>query len=435
MFDDNILEPLDVNSNNKGFISNKLPEEIKNNYYKLINGGLQKKKNLISAKVEDLQNYKILDIGVCIIFSIAFYLLLAASLLTADKTAILYLFIVYLIGTLVQVFLIPIPYIYYSRMEFDENIKKLFNSTVNIQLLSKRKRKGNDIEYPIKYISDMTGEINIPKNLEYVRIGRIQYYFDEDFLTFTKSYKSMIGNYTLSKNLFYNNEQLNSIYNTYSLNSISNIYAITMLNKILCFLLLQWIQALMNKLKPQKCVIIYPVKLITKNPKNSNTNICVHGKKINTEAYIYSNQQSERAEKLCEDYTKKMNDIAEKKRKKEEEERKEKERISEEKRKKRENTKFLSSWDNVNYYIKVEKVYDSVKVKLEVYYKDKTIKKTIDVGSYEPEAEEREEDSGNSNIYYPKGKNIKIEVINYEHKYTVKIGTKFTASYFYYNET
>ena len=97
MFDDNILEPLDVNSNNKGFISNKLPEEIKNNYYKLINGGLQKKKNLISAKVEDLQNYKILDIGVCIIFSIAFFLLLAASLLTADKTAILYLFIVFVL--------------------------------------------------------------------------------------------------------------------------------------------------------------------------------------------------------------------------------------------------------------------------------------------------------------------------------------------------
>ena len=294
MFDDNILEPLDVNSNNKGFISNKLPEEIKNNYYKLINGGLQKKKNLISAKVEDLQNYPILDIGVCIIFSIAFYLLLAASLLTADKTAILYLFIVYLIGTLVQVFLIPIPYIYYSRMEFDENIKKLFNSTVNIKLLSKRKRKGNDIDYPIKYISDMTGEINIPKNLEYVRIGRIQCYFDEDFLSFTKAYKSMIGNYTISKKLFYNNEQLNSIYNTYSLNSISNIYAITMLNKILCFLLLQWIQALMNKLKPQKCVIIYPVKLMTKNQNSSNTNICVQEKKLTLKRiFIRINNQKE----------------------------------------------------------------------------------------------------------------------------------------------
>lgn len=435
MFDDNILEPLDVNSNNKGFISNKLPEEIKNNYYKLINGGLQKKKNLIPAKVDDLQNYPYLAIGVCIIFSVAFYLLLAASILTLEKTSIIYLILVYLIGTMVQVFVIPIPYIYYSRMEFDENMKKLFNSTVNIKLLSKRKRQGSDIDYPIEYISDFTGEINIPKNVEYVRIGRIQLYFDEDFLTFTKAYKSMIGNYSLSKKLFYNNEQLNSIYNTYSLNSISNIYAITMFNKILCFLLLQWIPALLNKLKPKKCVTIYPVKLIAKNPKNSNTNICVHGKKINTESYIYSNQQSERAVKLCEDYTKKMNDRAEKKRQKEEAERKEKERISEEKRKKRENTKFLSSWDNENYYIKVEKVYDSVKVKLEVYYRDKVIKKTIDVGSYEPEAEEREEDSGNSNIYYPQGKNIKIEVINYERKYTVKIGTKFTASYFYYNET
>ena len=59
-----------------------------------------------------------------------------------------------------------------------------------------------------------------------------------------------------------------------------------------------------------------------------------------------------------------MNDIAEEKSLKEERERKEKERISEEKRKLRENTKFLSSWDNANYYIKVQKVYINVEVKL-----------------------------------------------------------------------
>ena len=204
-----------------------------------------------------------------------------------------------------------------------------------------------------------------------------------------------------------------------------------MINRILCLMLLQWISALYNKLKPKKCVIIYPAKLITTNLKNSNTNINVHGKGINIESYIYANMQSEKADKLREDYTKKMNDIAEKKRQKE----KEKERISEQKRKLRENTEVLSSWDNINYYIKVQKVYHNVEVKLEIYYNDKTIKKKIDVGSYEPDAEEREEDEGNSSIYYPRGKNIKIEVINYEHKYTVKVGNKFTASYFYKNET
>ena len=130
-----------------------------------------------------------------------------------------------------------------------------------------------------------------------------------------------------------------------------------------------------------------------------------------------------------------MNDIAEKKRLKEERERKEKERISEEKRKLRENTKFLSSWDNANYYIKVQKVYDNVEVKLEIYYRDETIRKKIDVGDYEPDAEEREEDLGNSSVYYPRGKNIKIEVTNYERKYTIKVGNKFSASYFYKNET
>lgn len=427
MLEDNIVEPLDINNYNKGFVSNKLPDDIKNNYYKLINGGLQKKKNFISSKISDLQEVSILDIIICFFFSLSFYILLAAAILTGDKTAIIYLIIVYLLGTIIQIYIVPIPCLYFSKMEFDENMKRLFNSTVHISLKSKK----DAIEYPIKYISDITGEINIPKNIEYVKIGRIQYYFEEDFLTFTKQYKSIIGNYTVSKKLSYKNEPIKKIYLYYALNSVSNAYSINMINRILCLMLLQWISALYNKLKPKKCVIIYPAKLITTNLKNSNTNINVHGKVINIESYIYANMQSEKADKLREDYTKKMNDIAEKKRQKE----KEKERISEQKRKLRENTEVLSSWDNINYYIKVQKVYDNVEVKLEIYYNDKTIKKKIDVGNYEPDAEEREEDEGNSSIYYPRGKNIKIEVINYERKYTVKIGNKFTASYFYKNET
>jgi hypothetical protein len=317
-------------------------------------------------------------------------------------------------------------------MEFDENMKRLFNSIVHINLTSRTK---SNIEYPIKYISDITGEINIPKNIEYVKIGRIQYYFEEDFLTFTKQYKSIMGNYSISKKLFYNNEPINKIYVCYDLNSTTNAYSINMIHRILCLMLLQWISALFNKLRPKKCVTIYPAKLITLSQKSSNTNIYVHGKRISSEPYIYANIQSEKADKLREDYTKKMNDIAEKKRLKEERERKEKERISEEKRKLRENTKFLSSWDNANYYIKVQKVYDNVEVKLEIYYRDETIRKKIDVGDYEPDAEEREEDLGNSSVYYPRGKNIKIEVTNYERKYTIKVGNKFTASYFYKNET
>lgn len=427
MLEDNIVEPLDINNYNKGFVSNKLPDDIKNNYYKLINGGLQKKKNFISSKISDLQEVSILDIIICFFFSLSFYILLAAAILTGDKTAIIYLIIVYLLGTIIQIYIVPIPCLYFSKMEFDENMKRLFNSTVHISLKSKK----DAIEYPIKYISDITGEINIPKNIEYVKIGRIQYYFEEDFLTFTKQYKSIIGNYTVSKKLSYKNEPIKNIYLYYALNSVSNAYSINMINRILCLMLLQWISALYNKLKPKKCVIIYPAKLITTNLKNSNTNINVHGKVINIESYIYANMQSEKADKLREDYTKKMNDIAEKKRQKE----KEKERISEQKRKLRENTEVLSSWDNINYYIKVQKVYDNVEVKLEIYYNDKTIKKKIDVGNYEPDAEEREEDEGNSSIYYPRGKDIKIEVINYERKYTVKIGNKFTASYFYKNET
>jgi hypothetical protein len=42
---------------------------------------------------------------------------------------------------------------------------------------------------------------------------------------------------------------------------------------------------------------------------------------------------------------------------------------------------------------------------------------------------------GNSVTYYPKGKDIKIEFINFEYKYIIKIGTIFSESYYYYSNS
>lgn len=149
---------------------------------------------MISTNISDLEDLSILDIIICLIFSVSFYVLLAAVIVTADKIAIVYLIIVYLLGSIIQIYIVPIPYLHHSKMEFDENMKRLFNSIVHINLTSRTK---SNIEYPIKYISDITGEINIPENIEYVKIGRIQYYFEEDFLTSTKQYKSIMGNYSI----------------------------------------------------------------------------------------------------------------------------------------------------------------------------------------------------------------------------------------------
>ncbi len=119
MFEDNLIEPLEVNTNSKGFVLNKLPENIKNNQYKLINGGLQKGKNLISANISDLEDLPILDLIICLIFSVSFYVLLAAVIVTEDKIAIVYLIIVYFLGSIIQIYIVPIPHLYYSKMEFD----------------------------------------------------------------------------------------------------------------------------------------------------------------------------------------------------------------------------------------------------------------------------------------------------------------------------
>ena len=95
---------------------------------------------------------------------------------------------------------------------------------------------------------------------------------------------------------------------------------------------------------------------------------------------------------------------------------------------------MLSEFRNENYIITVKRIYNDVRIFLKIYQKDKTIREEIDAGDYERYSEEYEEDYVNSSIYYPKGKDIKIQVTNYEIKYTIKVGNKFTGSYYYYNE-
>ena len=103
-------------------------------------------------------------------------------------------------------------------------------------------------------------------------------------------------------------------------------------------------------------------------------------------------------------------------------------------RKLEENTEILSKFkDKNNFEITVKRIYNNVKIELEIYQDGKIENKIIDVGEYEPEAEEYEEVEGNCNIYYPRGKDIKIQVTYYERKYTIKIGTLFTNSYYYDN--
>lgn len=172
---------------------------------------------------------------------------------------------------------------------------------------------------------------------------------------------------------------------------------------------MQWIFALYDKYKSTKCVIFAPAKLISSSKNNSVTDIYIHGKKINFERNFYMNFGS----------SKEINRII---------------KLYNKERKLEENTEILSKFkDKNNFEITVKRIYNNVKIELEIYQDGKIENKIIDVGEYEPEAEEYEEDEGNCNIYYPRGKDIKIQVTYYERKYTIKVGTLFTNSYYYDN--
>ena len=444
---DEFDDPLKDHQPYNDFVSNE--KLISKNWYKSINGFLipDSRIEFLSAKMEEIQNYQTKFIILCLFFCFSFYLSLVTAILTYDLVPIVFSAIIYLIASFFQIIIIPEPQSYNSKIQFNENIEKILNLTVKVNFSTKDGK--NVIEYPIKYITDITGTINIPKEIKYVKIETMHMYFDKDFFKFKESYIYMNGSYDLNIRLFYNDQEIHDsiFYTTYNLYSNWRTHSINFFKRIICLLLMQWIFALCGKFRPKKCVIISPAKLISTKKNISDTHIYIHGKKIEFENFICLNIQSEKADKLKKLYNKKMKELEEKRQIKEENKRKikrQKEKEWEEWEKEREkrrqelqeNTKILSCWpDNKNYKITVKKIYNSVKVYLEIYYRDETKYETIDVGEYDQYAEEYEEDYDNCNIYYPKGKDIKIQVTNYASKYIIKVGNKFTESYFYKSET
>ena len=75
-------------------------------------------------------------------------------------------------------------------------------------------------------------------------------------------------------------------------------------------------------------------------------------------------------------------------------------------------------------------MYNEVKLFLRVYEK-KIFRKEIKLGLYDPEIEEELEDDGNIIVLYPRGYDIKIQVIYQEYKYIIKIGTIFSQAFNY----
>ena len=115
-------------------MTNSISQEFKKKYFKLVNGVLSKKKNFLSAEISKVQEFSIVDIIIMILFCITFYLLLITVIVTGDAISIVFLILIYIIGSLIQLSIVPIPMFYYSRLEFESDLSKLLNSSVRISL-------------------------------------------------------------------------------------------------------------------------------------------------------------------------------------------------------------------------------------------------------------------------------------------------------------
>lgn len=436
-----LIEPLKLDiTGNKDFITNKVSEEFKKKYFKLVNGVLSKKKKFLSAEIGKAQDLSLLGIIVMIFFCITFYLLLITVFVSGDKTSILFLILIYILGSLVQISIVPIPMFYYSRLEFENELSKVLNCSMRLTLNADNSNKKvpgkkEKIDYPGNYVFDITGVINIPKSIGYVKIDAIQYYLDSEFFEFRKQYNRMNGSSKIKRFVEYNNQPLN-YKKTYDITSSDSRASVTFLNTLLCILLLQWIYSLIFRLNSADCVTIYPAKLILKeNNYQSTTRITVHGNTIKSKDYEHLNIDPTKANELQKEYTDYIDHLEQIKKAKEEKERKNREKKEQKKRELKENTTLLSTLDNNNYYIKVKKIYNDVYAYITVYNKDKNLKEKIYLGTYDPEAEEEIDDEGEVTSFYPKGHATKIQIISQEYKYIIKVGTKFSKSYYYYDNS
>ena len=442
--DQDNLEPFNVEinvKNSKEFITNNIPKILKNNMnkYKKLND----EKQFFSSKTEKFSiKYGYCHIVLNFFFSFTFYFLLLTSILTIKVMTIILTIIIYILGEIIQISIIPNLFKYKSKLDFESEMNRILNGYSMITF-HKEKRNQNSFQYPCRYTIDVTGEINIPKKINFVKIGEIQFFvekkdfdnFDEKYITLYKK-NIFIKDYYIktfyNTNLFYDNKELILYHSSfYNLNSNSEGYSINFVIKFLSIFLLQW---------------IYDIQ-------ETPTKIVVHGNELNHEKYITGPiglEDLTKLEKEYEEYKKKEKIELERRKKKREEKQKkieEKERIErekeeEEKRKreeeerlKRENTKILSRFSDNNYSIKVYRVYEDVYLDLWVWQKEEDIyNDEMYLGKLNTNIKEERNHlpQNNSYLYTPNGFDIKIQITHYEYRYNISIGEKFNRSFRYY---
>ena len=367
------------------------------------------------SKISKIYETKIKPILFCILYFISFYVLLIAYFLYKEIQLLIFSIIIYIIGTIAQMTIIPELFKFKTREQFEKDISKLLNSWICFKMYSGKGKKKITATFQAKYTIDVTGELIIPKGYNYARIKHIQI-FASCFKIFIDNFIETYNSYSRELKLMYNDEEIYLPNGIYQLNSDNNnVYSINILTTILSILLCPWILSIYyNYSKEGKIIDIYLAKMLYEGKKHkgveiilkSKSKVIIHNKKYKIKPYIINDIQPNY--QFDKDFA-----IIENK----------KFEIERQNRDRAKNTKILSQWENGrNYFIQVKKVYDYVYLKFTSYEKTKSHIFNKKLGIYDPNIKEKIERSEKITTYYPKGYNIRIEVVRHISSYTVSIG-------------
>ena len=434
------IEQIDCNK----FVETKCPIELRNKYVGV------NCKSYAGCYVREFEkegendNIPIFMFISSIFYSIVFYILLLGAILAFPSIdLIIYAIIIYFYTTFFQTRIYLSVKKIHSYSEFKHHLKKLLNCDVEIWLSPSE----NTIKFPSNYVTDISGIINLPKNIKYVCFGKVQIFSDKEL----EDIEEKLHYANIKIKLTYENEELKiPVNHIFTLGSINENLFKSILKTILSLLLLQWVYNIFyyisTKGKKSEMVVIKISKLAIKNQdlSLSPTKLIIHGKELDINIKtIFSeknpnyDQNIKKLNKDYDEYLKKKKEEEEKWEKvkqerikeKKEEIKKEKELEKERKRRKEEiraNTTILSTLNNRHFEIEVKKIFDKVTLFLTVYRRNEDEKFKINLGYYDENAVETiKNKEGNCIIFYPNGYNVKVEIQFYPYYFTINIGTEF----------
>lgn len=326
-------------------------------------------------------------IAIVSLFLTVFYLFI--FLFSYDILSFIILVIQYIFSVLSQLLTFPDYEVYNTRGDFEDYLTKILNCSVKIFMKSGKKT----IQVPADYTIDIIGEIDIPKDINFIAMSEIQIYINSNIKKFKEQAKKLYNNIEYSFVYKYDGQKFKCVPKIWMVNSNKLFSNIDCFDSILCILLLRWIRALYYRYSSfYNYVLIYPAKLVTQGDYIfSNTKINFQGHEFKSDNFT----RVEINQKDSEEFEKDL----EKKKKKEEK-----------KRDKELNTFTLSDFSISRLYdLSVIREYNSVYAILEV---DGYDRKRVYLGEMDPNIEEQIiKDETKEKVYIPKGINKKITVI------------------------